>query len=511
MDIAEAQTSVAQPPLRVADPCTFVVFGPTGDLAARKLVPALYNLADERLLDGRSSIVGVGRAEVATPAYREKLEADIRRFGPSKVDATVATDLSRRATYLSGGFEDEQTYGRLRGTLERGGADGRPANAIFYLATPPNLFAPIVEHLGAAGLLRESEGAWRRVIVEKPFGRDVESARDLNRRLLAALAERQIYRIDHYLGKETVQNIIAFRFGNGIFEPIWNRRYIDHVQITVAETVGVETRGGYYESAGALRDMVQNHLFQLLAVTAMEPPASFQAERVRDERLKVLQAVRPFTGASAGQEVVRGQYADGEIDGKTVAPYRREPHVAPDSATETYVALKVLVDNWRWADVPFYLRTGKRLPERVTEIAIQFKRAPLALFGRTPPDCARPNWLVMRIQPREGIALRFDAKVPGPLVRLGSVQMDFSYSDHFHQAPSTGYETLLYDCMIGDATLFHRADIVETGWQIVDPVLEAWGAAGASGLESYRAGSWGPAAADALLTREGRGWRDPRI
>jgi glucose-6-phosphate 1-dehydrogenase len=320
------------------------------------------------------------------------------------------------------------------------------------------------------------------------------------------LQENQIFLIDHYLGKETVQNIMAFRFANGIFEPIWNRRYIDHVQITVAETMGVEGRGAYYEQSGALRDMVQNHLFQLLALTAMEPPISFQAERVRDERLKVLHAIHRFGPDEVRRQAVRAQYGQGTIGDHRISAYRTEPRVAPDSQIETYVALKLLVDNWRWADVPFYLRTGKRLADRVTEIAIQFRRAPIGLFRDTPVDCLPPNWLLMRIQPREGISLQFEAKMPGPRLQLGTVKMDFCYADHFGSAPSTGYEALLYDCMIGDATLFHREDIVDAGWAVVEPVLDEWAAGLAAPMSTYPSGSWGPDEADELLGRDGRTW-----
>ncbi len=506
---AQESVDTHQPPPRVADPCTFVIFGATGDLAKRKLAPALYNLASAGLLHEQTRIIGVGRDAFSREQYQHKIETDVRQFGGEPVDPKALNGLLECAEYVRGAFDDERTFRNLKDALARKGDSG-PTNALFYLATPPTLFAPIVEQLGRAGLLDESTGGWRRVVVEKPFGRDLDSARDLNRRLLQQLDEHQIYRIDHYLGKETVQNIIAFRFGNGIFEPIWNRRYIDNVQITVAESVGVELRGGYYDRAGALRDMVQNHLFQLLAVTAMEPPISFQADRVRDERLKVLQAVRPYTMDAALGDVVRAQYGAGHGGGNSVNAYRSEPRVAPDSTTETYVALKVLVENWRWADVPFYLRTGKRMAGRVTEIVIQFKRAPLALFGTTPSESARPNLLVIRIQPCEGISLRFEAKVPGPKVRLSSVGMDFSYSDHFHEPPNTGYETLLYDCMVGDATLFNRADIVEAGWRIVDPILQAWAQSDARALPEYPAGTWGPAEADALLAREGRAWHDAR-
>jgi glucose-6-phosphate 1-dehydrogenase len=496
----------AQAPPRVADPCTVVMFGATGDLAMRKLVPAFYNLKKEGLLSDRFAIVGIGRNAMTHEVYQQKVDRDVRAFGPQPVDAGPAEWLSKGASYVSGGYDDEATYRRLYDHLTADGTGLK--NVLFYLATPPSLFGPIVERLGSVGLLDESADAWRRVIIEKPFGRDLESARALNRRILTVLQESQIYRIDHYLGKETVQNIMAFRFGNGIFEPIWNRRYVDHVQITVAETVGVEQRGGYYDTSGALRDMVQNHLFQLLAVTTMEPPASFLAEPVRDERLKVLHAIRPFTEESAQRDVVRGQYGAGQIAGGPAPAYRTEPKVAPDSQTESYVGLKVLVDNWRWAEVPFYLRTGKRLPARATEIAIQFTRAPLALFRETPVECMQPNRLVLRIQPREGISLQFEAKVPGPRVQLGTVKMDFCYADYFGQSPTTGYETLLYDCMVGDATLFHRADIVEAGWAIVAPVLNAW-QAGSAPLSEYAAGSWGPADADALLIRDDRAWHDP--
>jgi glucose-6-phosphate 1-dehydrogenase len=363
-----------------------------------------------------------------------------------------------------------------------------------------------VRQLGAAGLFDEGTG-WRRVVIEKPFGRDLKSARELNHLLAEELEERQIYRIDHYLGKETVQNVMAFRFGNGIFEPIWNRRYVDHVQITVAETVGVEQRGSYYDQTGALRDVVQNHMFQLLAITAMEPPNSFEANAVRDEREKLLRAIHPLVVDGPGDVSVRGQYTAGTVDWEKVAGYREEPHVAPASHAETYAALKLQVDNWRWAGVPFYLRTGKRLQARASEIVVQFRPAPFSLFRETPMENLEPNQLVIRVQPNEGIALRFLAKVPGPDVQLGTVRMDFSYADYFGLKPNTGYETLLYDVMTGDSTLFHRADIVETGWAIVEPLLEAWAAG--EGLTFYPAGSWGPGEADALIGRDGRKWRVP--
>jgi glucose-6-phosphate 1-dehydrogenase len=362
----------------------------------------------------------------------------------------------------------------------------------------------------AAGLLSEDSGGFRRVVVEKPFGHDLASARILNQQLRACLAEHQIYRIDHYLGKETVQNIMAFRFGNGIFEPVWNRRYIDHVQITVAETVGVESRAAYYDRAGALRDMVQNHMFQLLALMAMEPPFSFEADAVRNERVKVLHAIHRFSRDEVMKSVVRGQYGGGTVNGATVPAYGAEPGVAAGSATETYLALRLTVDNWRWAGVPFYLRTGKRLPRRVTEIAVQFNRPPLSLFRQTPmEEGLQPNRLVIGIQPHEGISLMFEAKVPGPEVRLGSVKMAFNYADYFSSAPETGYETLLYDCMVGDPTLFHRADMVEAGWSAVAPILDVVSSQPDAMLHAYPAYSWGPAESDDLLAADGRTWRFP--
>ena len=503
----EAPRAVERGPTpRMADPCAVVLFGASGDLAMRKLLPALYNLKTDGLLSDHFSLVGVGRDPMSREQYQEKVQRDIARFGPQPVDSARAAWIAARATYISGGYDSEPTYRQLSDTLL--GGDG-PTNVLYYLATPPSLFEPIVERLGSVGLADESPSSWRRVIIEKPFGRDLESARVLNRNIRSVLDESQVYRIDHYLGKETVQNIMALRFGNGIFEPLWNRSYINHVQITVAETVGVEQRGGYYDTSGALRDMVQNHLFQLLAVTTMEPPSSFQAEPVRDERLKVLEAVRPYTAESAARDVVRGQYGASNNGLGPMPGYRAEPKVAADSQTESYVALKVLIDNWRWAEVPFYLRTGKRMPTRVTEIAVQFKGAPHALFRDTPADRMHPNWLVLRIQPSEGISLQFEAKVPGPRVQLGTVKMDFSYADYFGQSPSTGYETLLYDCMIGDATLFHRADVVETGWDIVRPLQASWEHPAEAPVEPYAAGSWGPSGAEALLRRDGRAWREP--
>ncbi len=382
-----------------------------------------------------------------------------------------------------------------------------PCNHFYYIAVAPRFFGEVVSRLGAAGLAAESNGRWARVIIEKPFGRDLESARALNVQIKQILEERQIYRIDHYLGKETVQNIMIFRFGNGIFEPIWNRRYIDHVQITAAETVGVEKRGGYYETAGALRDMVPNHLFQLVSLTAMEPPISFQADAVRDEQAKALHAVQIPSPEEVLTMTVRGQYGEGQIGEEHVAAYRAEPGVAADSTTEMFAGLKLRIDNWRWADVPFYLRTGKRLAGRATEIAIQFKRAPFQLFRDTPVENLESNRLVLSIQPEEGLSLRFGAKIPGPIMHMGAVEMKFNYVDYFGRTPSTGYERLIYDCMTGDATLFQRADMVEAGWSVITPMLDVWKALPPRSFPNYKSGSWGPKEADDLLARDGRSWR----
>jgi glucose-6-phosphate 1-dehydrogenase len=505
---ANCEAAASSPPMRVADPCTVVIFGATGDLARRKLLPALYNLASRKALPDRLTVLGVGRKPMSNEAYRAKVQQDLREFGAAALDAGLWEWLEPRVFYAFEALDSAASYESLSSRLDSlDGPVSPPTGRLFYLATPPSAMADIVVRLGAAGLLREEPERWRRVIVEKPFGYDLASAIDLNRQLSATLAEHQIYRIDHYLGKETVQNLMAFRFANGIFEPIWNRRYVDHVQITVAETVGVEDRGLYYDSAGALRDMVQNHLFQLLALTAMEPPISFAADAVRDERVKVLHAIHLCSPEEVRTSVVRGQYAAGEDGSRAVPGYRAEPHVPQGSTTETYVALKLLVDNWRWADVPFYLRTGKRLPVRASEIAIQFRRPPLRLFHDTPIECLEANHLVIRIQPDEGISLSFQAKVPGNLVRLGTVNMAFSYADYFAGAPSTGYETLLYDCMNGDATLFHRADMVEAGWKVVAPILDLVDKSPSALLYEYPAFTWGPSEADALLAPDGRQWR----
>ena len=489
--------------------CIMVIFGAAGDLTKRKLIPALYNLKESKLLPESFAVIGVARAEMNDQEFRRRLSDEMHEFATDDVKPESWKWLEERLYYLSGDFDDDQTYTQLRELLSKIDKErDAKGNYFFYLATAPDYFAPVVQKLGDIDLTREEDNQWRRVVIEKPFGRDLESAKKLNSEIKKVLNEDQIYRIDHYLGKETVQNILVFRFSNGIFEPVWNRRYIDSVQITAAEKVGVEQRGGYYESAGALRDMVPNHLLQLVTLTAMEPPISFEANAVRDEQAKILHAIQCPAPEEAGRRAVRGQYDAGEIDGEKVPGYRSEPNVAKDSSVETFVALKLLIDNWRWADVPFYLRTGKRLAARDTEIAIQFKRAPFMLFRNTPVERLSSNRLVLHIQPDEGITLRFGAKVPGPTVSIDAVDMEFDYEDYFGDTPSTGYERLLHDCMMGDATLFQRADQVEAGWSVVEPIQQAWKSESAPDSPNYKAGTWGPKAADELLEREGREWEE---
>jgi glucose-6-phosphate 1-dehydrogenase len=494
----------AKPPA----PCVLVIFGAAGDLAKRLLVPALYNLRRAKLLPEQFALIGIARSDKTDDTFRRDLGAALRELGTGEVAAADWQWLAERMHYLRGEFDDPAVYKKLAQLLaETGKGHSTGGNCLFYLATPAAVFANIVQRLGEAGLVREVDGRWRRVIIEKPFGSDLRSAQALNRDILGVLGESQIYRIDHYLGKETVQNIMVFRFANGLFEPLWNRDHIDHVQITVAETVGVERRGKFYDTTGALRDMVPNHLFQLLTLTAMEPPSCFEADALRSEKAKVLGAVHHFGREDARRNVVRAQYGAGTAGGKQMVAYRHAPDVAPGSVTETYVALKLMIDNWRWAGVPFYLRTGKALAQRRTEIVIQFKQAPLALFRGTPVERLTPNDLILHIQPDEGATLRFSAKIPGPSVDIGGVEMKFNYGDYFKTAPSTGYETLIYDCMIGDATLFQRADNIEAGWRVVQPVLDAWAEERAADLPIYPADGTGPSGADALLTRDGRRWR----
>jgi glucose-6-phosphate 1-dehydrogenase len=494
---------------RCGDPCVMVIFGAAGDLTRRKLIPSLYNLAKYNLLSREFAVIGIARNPMSTDEFRTKLVQDLKEFAQEPVDTDLQEWFERRVFYITGEFGDARTYQQLKDLLQNVDKDyATHGNCFYYLATAPDFFAPIVEQLASTGLVTEEHPQWRRVIVEKPFGRDLESARALNQQLLKVVTEHQIYRIDHYLGKETVQNILAFRFANGIFEPIWNRRYIDHVQISVGETVGVEQRGSYYDTAGALRDMVPNHIMQLISLTAMEPPISFQADAVRDEQAKILHAVQSLSSEDVLTRTVRGQYGEGDVAGQRAPAYRSELGVPRDSRTETFVAVKLQVDNWRWAGVPFYLRTGKRMASRSTYIVIQFRRAPFVLFRDTEVDKLMPNQLVLHIQPEEGIALRFAAKTPGPAMRLGTVDMDFEYADYFGKQPSTGYERLLHDCMVGDATLFQRADMVEAGWSVVNSMLDLWKALPPRNFPNYASGSWGPKEADELLERDGRHWRN---
>src|SRR5882762_6331497 len=491
-----------------ASPCTMVIFGASGDLTKRKLIPALCNLAKDRLLSPEFAVIGFSYDSLTTEAFREQLSKDIREFAPYALDANLWDWFLERVYYVHGDFQDSAAYEKLRAQIVAAEkAHSTRGNRFFYLAVSPKFFAPVAKQLGQAGLTQENDGRWSRVIVEKPFGRDLDSAKELNRELKKILSEQQIYRIDHYLGKETVQNLMVFRFANSIAEPLWNRQFIDSVQITAAETVGVEQRGGFYETAGALRDMVPNHLFQLLSLTAMEPPISFDADAVRDKQAEILHAVQVPKPEEVTTMAVRGQYGEGMAGAERLPAYRAEPRVSAASNTETFAALRLEIDNWRWSGVPFYLRTGKRLPRRATEIAIQFRRSPFVLFRKTRIADLQTNRLVIHIQPDEGISLRFGAKVPGPVMRLGLVNMEFDYARDFGRSHSTGYERLLYDCMIGDATLFQRADMVEAGWRVIQPVLDVWSAVPAQRFPNYAAGSWGPAEADELLTREGRSWR----
>ncbi len=496
---------------RIPDPCAMVIFGASGDLTARKLVPALYYLARERLLQAGFSVLGCGRTPYTHEQFREKMRQAVKKYLrlSADEDASLGSFL-RGIFYLTDDFGTPGAYDRLRALLERLDRErGTAGNRLFYLSTPPSFFPVTVKHLGTAGLARPRQGgnAWTRIVIEKPFGRDLESARELNRVVTSVFQEQQVYRIDHYLGKETVQNLLVLRFANGIFEPVWNRRYIDHIQITVAEDIGVENRGSYYEEAGLVRDMIQNHVLQLLSLVAMEPPATFQSNAVRDEKSKVLRAIRPIPIKRLDEFAVRGQYAEGFARGEKVPSYRAEPKVAPDSATETYAALKFYIDNWRWADVPFFLRSGKRLAKRVSEISVQFRRVPHLLFRDAATESIEPNVLAVHLQPNEGVSLRFSAKLPGTSMQIRPVVMDFRYGESFGSSPPTAYETLLLDCMLGDGTLFNRSDSVDLSWELVAPILEAWRERGPVGLAFYEAGSWGPAEADAFIERDGRRWQ----
>ncbi len=516
-DQAPPTRVLAVPPRKPAPPpgpCAMVIFGAGGDLTKRLLFPALYNLACTRLIPEKFAIVGVDIADRTVDDCRNSLKDMLKGFVGNKssedeldsIDQDAWKRLTARMSYVKGDLNDPGLYDQLGKQLEGvAGREGTGGNVLFYLAVADRFFATIVENLGRGGLAHEDKGAWRRVVVEKPFGHSLDSARDLNARLLKVLDENQIYRIDHFLGKETVQNIMAFRFANGLFEPIWNRDRIDHVQISAAEVVGVEHRGRFYESTGALRDMVPNHVFQLLAMVTMEPPVGFDENAIRTKKADVFAAIKSLDP----EDVVRGQYAAGTVNGQPAVSYREEPDVAADSNVETYVAIKLKIDNWRWAGVPFFLRTGKHLTSRLTEIAIRFKQAPSAPFDDTPVDSLPPNWLVLHIQPDEGISLQFEVKRPGPTMQLAPVRMDFRYADWFPPEPNVGYETLIYDCMMGDPTLFQRADMVEATWRVVQPILDCWEVTNPRHFPNYASGSDGPTAAEALIRKDSshRSWR----
>jgi glucose-6-phosphate 1-dehydrogenase len=499
--------TVSEAKQKKPDPCSIVIFGVTGDLAHRLVVPSLYNLAANDLLPDNFCIVGVARKGMSSEELTDSLIKGLHQFATRKVDDALARNLLACVTCIEADPENPASFDAMREQLDRLEAARKTGgNRLFYLATPPNGFLPISRELGRTGMLTEN-GAWRRLVVEKPFGTDLASAKALNSELLKLVDEHQIYRIDHYLGKETVQNILVLRFANGMFEPIWNRNHIDHIQITVDEKLGVGHRGSFYDATGALRDMVPNHLFQLLSLVAMEPPAKFNAHAVRSEKAEVLAAIQTQSEDEALRNSVRGQYRAGKVGDTEIDDYRKTEDVKPGSTTETYAALKLTIDNWRWAGVPFYLRTGKALGIKRTEIAIKFKQAPFAMFRDTPVERLSQNFLIISTEPTEGIALQFNTKVPGPAIDIDGVEMKFRYKDYFQAEPSTGYETLIYDCMIGDNILFQRADSVEAGWQAVQPFLDAWKKAGAKGLKIYEPGSEGPEEASELMERDGRNWR----
>ncbi len=492
------------------DPCIVVIFGASGDLTKRKLLPALYHLEQGGLLPQKFAVVGVARRPLGS-TFAEDMREGIVNFGGVKTDDPKLEEFIAKVQYHAMNFDDANGYSALKTLLASLDTKyGTNGNRLFYLATAPDYFADIIQHLGATGMAKPANAGdaktWVRTIIEKPFGHDLASARVLNDDVNQVFDEDQIFRIDHYLGKETVQNILIFRFANGIFEPVWNRNYIDHVQITAAESIGIEGRGPFYESAGALRDVMQNHVMELLSFVAMEPPISFEASAVRAEKIKVWRAIQPIPAS----DTVRGQYGPGTVDGKDAIGYRQEDRVSPESQTETFAALRLEIENWRWAGVPFYIRAGKRLAKRETEITIQFKQPPLLLFKDHAGPCGEqiePNTISMRIQPDEGIALRFGAKVPGPSMNICPVNMDFSYAVAFGPSSNNGYERLLLDAMLGDATLFAHRDGVEATWALMTPILEAWKSTPIQNLPNYAAGTWGPESSNELLARDGRTWR----
>ncbi|SPF52258.1 Glucose-6-phosphate 1-dehydrogenase [Candidatus Sulfopaludibacter sp. SbA4] len=488
--------------------CVVVIFGANGDLTKRKLLPALYRLAYDRRLSAGFAVVGISRTPLSDEAFREKMLEAVKQFSEdTKFDEDVWNAFAGGLHYVAGDIGDPALYQELATKLaEIEGSRHTGGNVLFYLSTQPSQYAPIALGLGKAGIGKGN--GWRRLVVEKPFGHNLESARELSDRLHEVFNESDVYRIDHYLGKETVQNILAFRFGNGIFEPLWNRRYVNHVQITAAESIGVEGRGAYYQEAGALADMIQNHLLQVMATIAMEPSASFRATSVRDERSKLLRSIRAMKPDEIRENTVPGQYGPARIGGQEVPGFRQEQGVNPESQTDTYAAVTFFVENWRWAGVPFYVRTGKRLPKRVTEIAIQFNKAPLAIFGDTDGDGTAPNLLIVRIQPEEGISLKFVSKTPGSGMKLRPVSMDFNYGSSFGERSPSAYETLLLDAIIGDATLYTRQDMVEASWTVVEPIQNVWKETKYE-FPNYAAGTWGPAAADEMLARRGHVWRKP--